>query len=278
MPSFFNIINNKKKGMIILIDIEIPEDLYDGKKISCIYCVTNKLNNRKYIGQTTNYRKRISAYRSLNIDKLGRMKIYDEIISVGKNNFSINIIKRCEPRNLTVLEDYYIKKYNSYNPLFGYNIRRKNKGTNTLIRRNNLSKSHIGLKHNNTTKKSKSNTILAFKDNKCIVCDGGKLFGDFISVSKDLIKNGLRQPSKIKGYRLYYNDYIKRQDIRLKMMRKRCIRDKEYIELLDLLDNIETEGVETIYSYWDIYRLEYGDDTPYKLTQLSCVLNNTGKV
>ena len=71
---------------------------------------------------------------------------------------------------------------------------------------------------------------------------------------------------------------MKRQDIRLKMINKRCIRDKEYIELLDLLDNIETEGVETIYSYWDIYRLEYGDAQPYKLTQLSCVLNNTGRV
>ena len=261
-----------------MIDIEIPEDLYDGKKISCIYCVTNKLNNKKYIGQTTNYRKRISAYRSLNISKIGRLKIYDEIISIGKSNFSINIIKRCDPRNLTVLEDYYIDKHKSYNPLFGYNIRRNNKGTNTKVNREKLSKSHIGILHNNTTKKSKSNTILAFKDNKCIVCDGGKLFGDFISESKDMIKNGLRQPSRIQGYRLYYSNYTKRQDIRLKMMNKRCIRDKGYIELLDLLDNIETEGVETIYSYWDIYKLEYGDNTPYKLTQLSCVLNNTGRV
>ena len=35
--------------MIILIDIEIPKDLYDGKNISCIYCVTNKLNNKNIL-------------------------------------------------------------------------------------------------------------------------------------------------------------------------------------------------------------------------------------
>lgn len=62
--------------MIILIDIEIPKDLYDGKNISCIYCVTNKLNNRKYIGQTTNYRKRISEYRRLHVTMKQVMPIY----------------------------------------------------------------------------------------------------------------------------------------------------------------------------------------------------------
>ena len=259
--------------MIVVIDIEIPEDLYDGIPISCIYCVTNKLNNKKYIGQTTNYRKRISKYRSLDTSKYGFLKIYDEIISSGKSNFSISIIRRCNPRSLNILEDYYIDLFESYNPLFGYNVRRKNKGMNTAITRLNMSKSHIGMKHNINTKKKKSNGILAFKDDLCIISDGGKLFGDFISVSKDMIKNGLREPSKIKGYRLYYMDYNKRQDIRLKMMKKRCIRDKGYIELLNFIDNIEIEGVETIYSYWDIYKLEYDNTKLYNLTQLSCVLN-----
>lgn len=264
--------------MIIIIDIEIPEDLYDGIPISCIYCVTNKLNYKKYIGQTTNYRKRISGYRSLNKTKYGILKIYDEIISLGKSNFSISIIKRCDPKSLTILEDYYIDLFKSYNPLFGYNVRKKNRGKNTAISRQNMSKSHIGIKHSINTKKIKSNTILAFKDNACIISDGGKLFGDFISVSKDMIKNGLREPSKIKGYRLYYMDYNKRQDIRLKMMKKRSIRDKGYIELLNFIDNIEIEGVETIYSYWDIYKLEYDETNVYNLTQLSCILTNTGRV
>ena len=72
-----------------------------------------------------------------------------------------------------------------------------------------------------------------------------------------MVKNCLRQPSRYHGWRLYYDDYEKRQDIRNKMMNKRSIRDRGYIKTLDILDKYEIEGVETIYVDYDIYRLDY---------------------
>ena len=72
-----------------------------------------------------------------------------------------------------------------------------------------------------------------------------------------MVKNCLRQPSRCHGWRLYYDDYSKRQAIRDKMMNKCLIRDKGYIKTLDMLDKYEIEGVETIYTDFDIYKLDY---------------------
>ena len=102
-----------------------------------------------------------------------------------------------------------------------------------------------------------------------IVCDSGKLFGDYVGKSKDMIKNGLRQPSKICGYRLYYDDFEKRQEIRNKMMKKRSIRDKGYIDMLNVLDTIELEGVETIYwAFDDISYLKYTSEDQVALVDI----------
>lgn len=102
---------------------------------------------------------------------------------------------------------------------------------------------------------------MAIREKTILVCDSGKLFGDFVGTTKDMVKNCLRQPSKFKEYILYYDDYNKRQVIRNKMNKKRSIRDKGYMIMLDILDNVEREGVETIYTYFDrVYRLEYTDD------------------
>ena len=235
----------------------IPKEGFKPReKISCVYMITNNLNGKRYIGQTTNYRKRISDYRNAEKRDLNH-PIYRIIKENGSDNFTMEILQTCSPKALTRLENFYIKKYDTTNPEKGFNLLIGNGKNNTSASRKRKSLSHMGLKSSNDSKRKRSNMILAIKNNILIVSESGKLFGDYIHKSKDYIKNCLRQPSKVDGYRLYYDDYQKRQEIRLKMYGKRSIRDRQYIELLDFLDEIENEGVETIYSFYDVYYLSY---------------------
>lgn len=222
-----------------------------------------------YIGQTTNFRKRLSDYRNLH-KKKSKMTIAKAIKEYGTDNFTIEIVQLCEPEELTELENYYIRKFNTSIKTNGYNlVTENNKCENNELSRKRKSESHKGIVDSDDTKRKKSNAILAFKDGKLLVCDSGKLFGDYVGVSKDMIKNGLRQPSKICGYRLYYDDYWKRQEIREKMKKKRSIRDKGYIEVLDVLDNVEIEGVETIYYYFsEVNYLKYADNGKYRIVPI----------
>lgn len=90
----------------------------------CIYCHTNKINGKKYIGQTHEYTKRCqpSNYK-------GCTKLYNAILKYGWNNFSHQILED----NLTLeqvneREEYYIQLYNTVEN--GYNI--KSGGLNNI--------------------------------------------------------------------------------------------------------------------------------------------------
>lgn len=237
-------------------------ELKESIKICCVYKITNDVNGKVYIGQTTNFRKRISDYKNIEKRKTGSRPIGIAVKEYGKENFSVDIIKRCKPDELDYYELYYIKEYKADNPEFGYNVVTDVvKTQNTAESRKKKSIAHLGLKESASTKRKKSNMILAIpKDDErtIIICESGKIFGDFVGKSKDMIKNCLRQPSSCNGYRLYYDDYEKRQDVRKKMMSKRCVRDKDYMKILDTLDWFEKkEGVETMYMSYDIYLLSY---------------------
>lgn len=243
-------------------------------KVCCVYKITNTINGKIYIGQTTNFRKRVSDYRNAH-KKKATQPITKAITEHGPENFTIEILEECAPSELTELENRYIAYYRETSPEMCYNyIINNSHDANTELSRKRKSESHKGLKDSAKTKRKKSNYIIAIKDSTIIACESGKLFGDYIGMGKDMVKNCLRQPSKAQGYRLYYDDYNKRQEIRYKMMNKRSIRDKGYMEILDVLDNLEVEireeGVETIYRYFDeAYCLKYDDtDTRPRLRHI----------
>lgn len=89
-----------------------------------IYKITNKINNKIYIGLTTcslKYRwsKHLTESRNINNTK----PLYQAIRKYGENNFCIEILETTEDfQYLGELERKYIKLYNSQNPSFGYNI------------------------------------------------------------------------------------------------------------------------------------------------------------
>lgn len=93
-------------------------------KIVIIYKITNNINNKVYIGLTTcslSYRwtKHLTECKNINNQK----HLYRAMRKYGPENFSIEQIDSSEKLDqLGQLERYYIKKYNSQNPNYGYNL------------------------------------------------------------------------------------------------------------------------------------------------------------
>lgn len=88
-----------------------------------IYLITNKINNKKYVGQTTKtmqIRFRRHCWKS-EIRK--NMPISLAIAKYGKENFTIEEICRCSSQTeLNEKEIYYTNYYNSFSPN-GYNLK-----------------------------------------------------------------------------------------------------------------------------------------------------------
>lgn len=111
-----------------------------------IYKVTNKINNKIYIGQTIFsleerwYRHQIKA----KLDKTNN-KFYNAINKYGIKNFYPEVIEECPEEELDNREKYWITYYDSYNN--GYNSTLGGEGT-------------ILYNHNEILKKLKNNPCL----------------------------------------------------------------------------------------------------------------------
>lgn len=96
-----------------------------------IYCYTNKVNGKKYIGQTTEERRRHNRFlrpQALYTSRNGGILSYIDKArqKYGISNFEYEVLQRvtCETlqeleSKLNELEEYYIQEYNTYES--GYN-------------------------------------------------------------------------------------------------------------------------------------------------------------
>lgn len=89
-----------------------------------IYKITNKINNKIYIGQSKNIEQRWKEHIRHSKDKYSRHKpyIHSAINKYGKDNFKFDVIEECKFEELDEKERYYIKLYNSNKRGIGYNI------------------------------------------------------------------------------------------------------------------------------------------------------------
>lgn len=240
----------------MIFDIDYSK--IQGKKVAGIYKITNLKNNKVYIGQSKHLRHRISDYVNIHTKSNMNHPIAEAIKKDGTDNFKFEILHICENDKLSAMEEFYIKKFKATDDKYGYNQIMHTTGVKDSTR-NNMRKSHTGLKESAETKRKKSNIIFIFSpDHKqLIISDSGKLFGDYIGKSKDMIKNGLREPSRILGYYLYYADLAKREFIYEKMLQKRSVRNLQFLTDVSILNNLMKEGVETIYRSFNVYKLSY---------------------
>lgn len=90
-----------------------------------IYMITNKINNKKYIGQSINIKER----KHYHFTTRNKMIISNVIFKHGKENFDFQILQECEESQLNELEVKYIKEYETHISLGkGYNVDLGGKG------------------------------------------------------------------------------------------------------------------------------------------------------
>lgn len=89
--------------------------------IKAIYKITNKINNKCYIGQSVNPNHRFTAHKSrARCSEISESKaLYNAMRKYGESNFYMEILEWTEDYNNKEIE--YIEKYNSLVPN-GYNI------------------------------------------------------------------------------------------------------------------------------------------------------------
>lgn len=93
-------------------------------KISGIYKIVNKLNNKTYIGQSKDCYNRWTQHKTKY--KFQNTPLYEDMRKYGIQNFYFKIIEKIPECLLNAREKEYIEKYNTLIPN-GYNI---NKGGN----------------------------------------------------------------------------------------------------------------------------------------------------
>lgn len=88
-----------------------------------IYKITNKINNKCYIGQSVNLKSRIKSHKSmLKHNNEDNPLLRKATKKYGYENFKVEIIKYCKEEELDLYEQYYIDYYKSHKRENGYNI------------------------------------------------------------------------------------------------------------------------------------------------------------
>lgn len=90
---------------------------------SGIYMVVNLINDKKYIGQSKNIKKRFQSHHLVDYKNENNCnyntKFYQAIRKYGIDNFEVVILKLCEEKELDDLEIKYIKEFDTFKN--GYN-------------------------------------------------------------------------------------------------------------------------------------------------------------
>lgn len=133
----YNRLVEKLIGLTLSQIFRMNEILNDNSKVlGHIYLITNTLTNKQYVGQTLSHRKNKNKYRPFGYQ--GRFKdhisealcntkkkqctyLNNSIRQYGKEVFSVTLIVECTKEQLDMMEEKYIKEYNTLYPN-GYNL------------------------------------------------------------------------------------------------------------------------------------------------------------
>ena len=88
-----------------------------------IYTITNKINNKKYIGQSQNIKVRWKNHKAeLRHNHHSNTYLQNSWNKYGEHNFEFKIIEECNIEKLDEKEMYWIEFYNTVDPECGYNL------------------------------------------------------------------------------------------------------------------------------------------------------------
>jgi len=99
---------------------------YDNSGLFYCYLLTNKVNNKSYVGITSNPKRRWADHKyNINVDVCKDKPLYRSILRDGSDSFDIKIISKKKTREaISIDEIKYIKEYNTfiYPDRKGYNL------------------------------------------------------------------------------------------------------------------------------------------------------------
>lgn len=152
---FESLLINKNKGYNIKIYPKNP----------CIYTITNKNNNKIYVGSAKNFKERFNKhYLDLLYNRHHSSHLQNSWNKYGAENFIIRVIEETTINNLIEREQYYIDTFESYNQEKGYNMRRLANSSLGIKRseetRRKMSIAQSKRKHSEETRKKQSLTKL----------------------------------------------------------------------------------------------------------------------
>lgn len=205
-----------------------------------IYCIENKINHKKYIGQSVNIYKRWKDHKiELNNNHHFNIHLQNAWNKYGSEAFLFSILKKCKEEELDKLEVYYIKKFNTREIQNGYNMTDGGIGTKghhtSEEQKKILSKLYKGKKRSLEIKEKarqgllnkiangympKTDHLQLYNDQKKVSINCYDTFGNFIKqynsvhdAARDLnieatniskvLKNKYKQSN---GYVFYYSD------------------------------------------------------------------------
>ena len=115
------IINTNYASITIVCTRHISKPMGNNMNLCLIYKISNKVNDKIYIGQTwrTIKKRWKNGYGYIRCPHIG-----NAINKHGKDNFIITLLVVCSTQETAdYWEDYFIEKYDSRNRKYGYNIR-----------------------------------------------------------------------------------------------------------------------------------------------------------
>lgn len=93
------------------------------KYLCGIYCIKNKVNNKKYIGLSRDIRRRWNEHKSdLRNNKHNNIYLQREWNIYNEDSFEFSIVELCNPYEICDREKYYIAEYRTLSHENGYNF------------------------------------------------------------------------------------------------------------------------------------------------------------
>ena len=124
-----------------------------------IYKIINKINNKTYVGSTSNFDKRWYSHKfRLKNNNHHSSKLQSSVNKYGIENFVFEILEECSKDLLIEREQYWIDSLNSYSNGYNSTPKASNNGgltEETIIK---LKKIHTGKKMSEEAKKKMSNS------------------------------------------------------------------------------------------------------------------------
>lgn len=129
-----------------------------GEAMTGIYCIRHRLSGKRYIGQSTNIKRRFAVHCGQS--RKGASAIADAILAFGASEFEFFVVEVCSRDLLNERETYWIAEFGSMVPT-GYNLNSGGKAPTSIAieTREKMAIAKRGTKRSASTRAKHSRTF-----------------------------------------------------------------------------------------------------------------------